>query len=164
MFGLFKTVIVEDPKLGPFKRHGKRWEGAINLGGSEPVELDIEGTKEAPHPETLACAYELAERLPALIPAMSSELFEHLEPYRDALLDPDEDFASRFGDPDQVARVINIQTPEQAWAATTISGFEIGFDGENVILLIKMRTLWDIEHTVGAYFENWEFELLNGSV
>jgi hypothetical protein len=164
MFGLFKTVIVEDPCLGPFKRHGKRWEGTINLGGPEPVELDIEGTKEAPHPETLACAYELSRRLPALIPTISKELFEHMEPYRDALLDPDEGFASRFDDPDQVARVISIGTPDQAWAATNISGIEIGFDGENVILLIKMRTLWDIEHTVGAYFRNWDFRLLNGSV
>jgi hypothetical protein len=164
MFELFKTVIIEDRHLGPLKRHGKRWQGSINLGGPTHVELDIEGTKVAPHPETLDCAYQLLDRLPTLIPAISKELFEHLEPYRDALLDPEDDFGSDFSDPDIVAKVRQIDTPERAWAATNIDGVEIGFDGANVILLIKMETLWDIEHTIGAYFENWDFRLLNGSV
>jgi hypothetical protein len=164
MFGLFKTVIIEDPHLGCFKRHGKRWQGSIDLGGPKPVELDIEGTKVAPHPETLDCAYQLRERLPKLVPMISRELFEHLEPYREALLDPDDDLRSEFSDPDIVAKVVSIDTPERAWSATSIDGVEIGFDGKDVILLIKMETLWDIEHTLGAYFCNWEFRLLNGSV
>lgn len=164
MFGLFKKVIIEDPRLGPMQRHGKRWVGVIRLPGLKPVELDIEGTKEAPHSQTLACAYELPERLQSLIPAMSKELLDHLEPYQDALRDPDAHVRSEFENPNFIGTIMAITTPVSAWQAANIMGIEIGFDGSKTILLVKMDTLWDPEHTVGAYFEDWQFRLLNGSV
>lgn len=164
MFGLFKKVIIEDPQLGAMQRHGKRWEGVISLSDAGPVDLDVEGTKEAPHAETLACAYQLSERLPSLIPTMSEELLEHLEPYRDAILDPNDDFRSGFADPGDVAKILSISSPALAWEASKIAGIEIGWDGTKVILLIKIDTLWDLDHTLGAYFEDWNFQLLNGSV
>lgn len=164
MFGLFKKVIIEDPRLGAMQRHGRRWAGEIALSGCQPVELDIEGTKEAPHPETLTCAYQLHERLPSLIPIISKELLEHLEPYRDAIVDPDDDFRSGFADPGDVNKILSITSPELAWAASKIVGVEIGLDVDRVILLIKIDTLWDLDHTLGAYFEDWKFQLLNGSI
>jgi hypothetical protein len=164
MFGWFKKVIVEDSQLGPLRRRGSRWEGQIKLPNTASVELDIEGTRVAPHSEALNCAYELPTRLQSLVPYMSECLLEHLEPYRDSLLDPEEDFASHFDDPKIVEKVKAIQSPEQAWAASNIVGVEIGWDGANVILLIMIDAIWDEEHRLGVYFENWHGKGISGSV
>lgn len=164
MFGLFKKVTIDHAILGTLTRHGREWEGEIEILPGRSVELEIEGTKAAPHAETLGAALELPSRLPALIPAIARGLLEHLEPYRDALADPKTGYAEMLSEPDSVERILEIVTPDDAWGESMICGVEIGLADRKVRTLIKIRTIWDEEHTLGAYFDDWQFIELNGSV
>lgn len=166
MFGLFKSVIIDDTQLGSLKRSGKVWEGKISLMGGRPVPLELDGTKQAPFPETIAAAVELDKRMAALQTHIAPALLDHLEPYQDAMRDPDhaDEMRSHFDDPDAFDRVLAISTAKQALAAATIEGIEIWMACPIVRVLIKMAVPWDMEHTVGAYFDDWRFVELNGSV
>ncbi len=164
MFGLFKKVIIDNSVFGPLTRRGREWEGNIEILPNRLVPLELEGTKEAPHADTLAAALELPIKLPSLIPAIAKELLEHLEPYRDALSDPNDRLAEMYNDPSTVKKMQNIVTPDDAWAEAEVSGVEVGLADGKVRLLIKIRTIWDEEHTLGAYFDDWQFMELNGSV
>jgi hypothetical protein len=80
------------------------------------------------------------------------------------LADPETGFADAFSDPTIVDKVLKIASPKDAWAASEISGVEVGLADGKVRLLVKIQTTWDEEHTVGAYFDDWQFMELNGSV
>ncbi len=166
MFGLFKPKFHQDPTLGEFRRRGRQWTGTISLLGGAAVELELDGTREAPFPQALAAAYELPTRMKSLIPQIAAGLLEHLEPYQDALLDPKTrgQLVEEFPDDEAVARIEAIKTADQAWSAARIVGVEIGPEDDKSRLLLKFETLWDIEHQLGAYFDDWEFLELNGSV
>lgn len=164
MFGLFKKVVVDHSVFGPLTRRGREWEGSIQVLPNQEVPLELEGTKEAPHTQTLATALELPGKLPDLIPVIARELLEHLEPYRDALSDPEDGMAEMYSDPNTVRKIHRIKTPDDAWATSEISGVEVGLANGKVRLLIKIQTIWDEEHTLGAYFDDWQFMELNGSV
>jgi hypothetical protein len=164
MFGLFKKVIIDHPEIGPLTRRGKRWEGNIKILPNLLVPLQLEGTKEAPHAATLATALELPGKLPNLVPVIAEALLEHLEPYQEALSDPNDRLAQMYGNPETVNKVLKIKTPDDAWAQSEIEGIEIMLVDGRVLLLIRIQSLWDEEHLLGAYFDGWHFVNLNGSV
>lgn len=164
MFGLFKTVTIEHPVLGTLTRRRREWTGEISLVPDQAISLEIEGGKDGPNPAALAVALQLPARLPALQPVMSRALLDHLKPYQDALAEPESGYAEMLEDPDDAAKIAAIRSPEDAWRAASITGIEIGMERGAVRLLIAMRAIWDIEHTLGAYFDDWEFMELNGSI
>lgn len=166
MFGLFKSTVIEDGQLGPLKRSGKTWEGSISLSGGRPVPLVLDGTKQAPFPETIAAAVALDDKMAALLASIGPELLSHAEPYQDAMRDSDyaEEVRAHYEDDAAIDRILAISTPEQALAAATIEGVDIGPEGTAMTILIKLSVPWDVEHTVGAFFEDWRFAELNGSV
>lgn len=104
--------------------------------------------------------------MPALLNAIGPELLSHAEPYQDELRDPDyaDEIRAHYEDDAAIDRILAISTPEQALAAATIEGVEIGPDGATMVVLIKMAVPWDVEHTVGAFFQDWRFAELNASV
>jgi hypothetical protein len=164
MFGLFKKVVIDHPALGPLTKRGGRWEGNINIFPNQSVPLELEGTKVAPHAETLAAALDLPSKLPSLIPLIIEELLEHLEPYKEALSDPDDDLAGMYSDPSAVRKIQAITTSHEAWAACEIEGVEVMLVENKVLLLVRIQSMWDEEHLLGAYFQDWQFVNLNGSV
>ncbi len=164
MFGLFKKVSIEQPELGSLTRHGKEWIGQIEVQSGLIVPLELEGTREAPHPQTCAAAFELPSKLPSLIPNISNHLLEHLEPYRDALSDPETGYADEIDDPVIVKRIQEIVSPQEAWSASKICGVAIGIERGKVRTLLKIDTEWDVEHALGAFYDDWQFMELNGSV
>lgn len=166
MFGLFKTVILDDPQLGPLKRSGKRWCGKITFEGGPTVELEIDGTRDAPFPNAIAAAYQLPTRYNALKPEIAKSLFDHLEPYQEAVADPEigDEVREHYEDPSAVSRIEKISTPQEAFANAILDGVEIGMDRQTLVILIRYQTLWDQEHIVGAYYHDWVFQELNGSV
>lgn len=164
MFGLFKKAKIEHPVFGTLTKRGDVWVGNIELLTKQFIPLEMDGTKEGPLPEVLDSAEQLRKQLPTLKPSISSALLDHLEPYRDALKDPDEDYTEMLENPEYAARIGAISTPDDAWDASRIVGFEIGKEGRSVRLLIMIETIWDSEHTLGAYFDDWKFMELNGSV
>ena len=72
--------------------------------------------------------------------------------------------AEMCSDPNTVRKIHGIKTPDDAWATSEISGVEVGLANGKVRLLIKIQTIWDEEHTLGAYFDDWQFMELDGSV
>ena len=98
--------------------------------------------------------------------AIGSELLDHAEPYQDAMRDSDyaDEIRAHYEDDAAIDRILAISTPEQALAAATIEGVEIGPEGAAIMVLIKLSVPWDVEHTVGAFFEDWRFAELNASV
>ena len=164
MFGLFKKVSIEHPVLGSLTKRGKDWTGEISLVADRPIPLEIEGGKDAPDPAAIAVAMQLPARLRELQPAISRALLDHLEPYQDALADPDPGYADMLEDPGDAEKIAAIRSPEDAWRSAYITGVEIGVERGVVRLLIALRVIWDIEHTLGAYFDDWEFMELNGSI
>lgn len=164
MFGLFKKVVIEHPELGPLTKKGREWLGEISLIPGQRISLQIEGDKNGPHPAAAKMAVHLSAKLPELQPVISRALLEHLEPYQEALADPDAGYAETLEEPGDAAKIAAIRSPEDAWSAASITGVEIGLERGTVRLLITMRAIWDIEHTLGAFFDDWDFMELNGSI
>ena len=163
MFGMFKAVTFDHPQLGHFKRSGGVWHGKLAIEASKTVALEMEGPKSGPHQDCVDVALQLPDRLPSLTPDIAKALLEHLEPYQEALSDPDEGYRDEF-DETEVERILAIKTSEAAWNATVIEGVEIGLERSKTLVLIRLNTLWDIEHRLGAQFDDWGFSGLNGSV
>lgn len=164
MFGLFKKVVIDHSVFGPLTRRGREWGGSIKITPNKQVSLTLEGTKEAPHPATLTTAQDLPDKLPSLIPVIAKELMEHLEPYREAIIDPSTGFVDAFSDPKIIEKILKISSADDAWAACEIEGVEVSVLEGKVLLLIKIQSIWDEEHLLGAYFHDWQFVNLNGSV
>jgi hypothetical protein len=85
VFGLFKTASFQDGRLGAPTRSGGHWKGRITLGQHGSVELSLAGGRQSPDSASLVLAGELPARYAALLPQIQSSLFEHYEPYRDAV-------------------------------------------------------------------------------
>lgn len=164
MFGLFKKVIIEHSILGLLTRRCRRWDGKIEIQPNLLVELQLEGSRDAPYSDALAAALELPAKLPDLIPTISEHLLEHLQPYKDALFDPDDRLAEMFSDPSAVGKIKAIISAREAWAASRICGVDIGLADGKVQILLKIRSIWDEDHKLGAFFDDWQFTELGGSV
>lgn len=164
MFGLFKKVTIEHPTLGPLTKTGREWMGEISLIPDQPISIQIEGDKKGPHPVAVTMAVQLPTKLPELQPAIARALLAHLEPYQDALADPNSGYAEMLEEPDDAATIAAIRTPDQAWNAASFAGVGISMEGDKVRLLLGICVIWDVEHTLGADFDGWDFVELNGSI
>jgi len=88
------------------------------------------------------------------MPKMQAGLFGHYAPYREAL-----DAGEDTGSPCPIVVSAGAIWPHVTPARVLIEQLE----GVPTIE-IAFRVAWDIEHTVGARFQNWQFIELNGSV
>ena len=143
-----------DPVVGNLIRQGRYWRGVINLGSERDVSLLLAGPRAGPGEPGLGLARELGHRYAALRPAIERALFEHYEPYGEAV-------ASGEGDVGDVSR---LSRPEQVWGHVSVVRVLIEPVGGADTVEIAYRTEWDAEHTVGARFQGWELTELNGSV
>jgi hypothetical protein len=84
MFGLFKSAPFSDPLLGELVRSRGFWRGMLRLD-SGSTKLALAGTRVAPDPAAVAAARELKAQLPAWCSAIETALFEHYEPYAEAV-------------------------------------------------------------------------------
>jgi hypothetical protein len=76
---------VNDPILGELARRRGYWRGHLALGTHRDVPLLIAGGRMGPDAAALGLAQELPARYEPLQGAIGIALFEHYEPYRDAL-------------------------------------------------------------------------------
>ena len=99
-------------------------------------------------------AKELREHFPSLIPQIQIGLFEHYEPYKEAI-----EAGEQTGSP-----CPQITGAGAVWSHVKPAHVLIEpFKGRWVVEVAFM-TEWDIEHTVAAIFSGWQFIELNGSV
>jgi hypothetical protein len=144
-----------DPVVGNLVHRGRYWRGVISLGSESGVPLLLAGARAAPGETGLGLARELGHRYAALLPAIERALFEHYEPYSQAV---------ESGDGEHHGEVPRLGRPEQVWGHVSLVRVLIEALGGVDTVEIAYRTEWDTEHTVGARFQGWALTELNGSV
>jgi len=154
MFGLFKSKPFRDPQLGEFRRSGDYWKGSLIVAPCGTFRLALAGSREAPDPIALGLAKELPDRFKSLVPKIQTGLFEHYAPYKEAV-----DAGEESGSP-----CPSVASPETVWPYVTPAHVLVEpLEGVPTVE-IAFKVGWDVEHTVGARFQNWQFVELNGSV
>lgn len=154
MFGLFKSEPFRDGQLGELRRSGGYWKGNLVLAPCGAFRLSLVGSREAPNPVALRLAKELPDRFKGLMPDIQGGLFEHYAPYKEAV-----DAGEYTGSP-----CPNIASPEAVWPHVTPAPVLIELLEGVPTVEIAFRVAWDVEHTLGARFRDWQFTELNGSV
>jgi len=154
MFGLFKSAPLRDPQLGELRRSGRLWKGSIVLARCGTFPLSLAGSREAPDPVAAKLAKELPAQIETLMPRIQDGLFEHYMPYREAV-----EAGQETGSP-----CPQIASAEAVWPHVKPSHVLIEPVEGTWRVEIAFETEWDIEHTVAAIFQGWQFVELNGSV
>jgi hypothetical protein len=116
--------------------------------------LALAGSREAPDPIALELARELPDRFKSLMPKIQTGRFEHYAPYKEAV-DSGEETGSLCP---------SVASPEAVWPHVTPAHVLVEPIEGVPTVEIAFRVAWDVEHTVGARFQNWQFIELNGSV
>src|ERR1700740_1004047 len=83
--GLFKPPPFHDPKLGQLVRSRGLWRGLLTVEAGVSAPLALSGTRTEPHAQALAAAREEAQEFASWRPAIEQALFEHYEPYAEAV-------------------------------------------------------------------------------
>ena len=117
--------------------------------------LLLAGPRAGPGETSLGLARDLGHRYAALLPAIERALFEHYEPYVEAV---------ESGEGEHLGAVPRLSRPEQVWGHVSLVRTLIEPLGGADTVEIAYRTEWDPEHTVGARFRGWALTELNGSV
>lgn len=154
MFKLFKSKLFRDGQLGEFRRSGGYWKSHLVVAPCGTFRLALAGSREAPDPIALVLAKELADRFKSLMPKIQTSLLGHYAPYKEAA-----DAGEETGSP-----CPSIASPEAVWPHVTPAHVLVEPIEGVPTVEIAFKAAWDIEHTVGARFQNWQFIELNGSV
>ena len=150
-----KRPAFRDPVVGNLLRQGRYWRGQISLGSERDVPMLLAGSRAAPDEAGLGLARELGPRYATLLPAIERALFEHQEPYAEAV---------ESGEAEHLVEVPRLGSPEEVWGHISVVRVLIEpLDGVDTVE-IAYRTDWDMEHTLGARFQGWALIELNGSV
>jgi len=132
------------------------WRGSIALLAGTKVPLAIVGSVDGPAPEALSMAKELAERLPSWRTDIEKALFEHYEPYAEALSSGE---LKHRGDP-----FPTITSPSEIWSLISWIDASIIPVGGELATELKATVPWDENHTLGLLFSQGKFCSLSGSV
>lgn len=156
MFGLFKSQPFRDPRLGEFVRSRGHWRGSLSLAAGSVAPLVLAGNRSQPDPRALALARELPQLAQHLRPAIGQALFEHYQPYAEAVADGD--------DPPPAAGLPLITSPLEVWAHVALLFVSVTpLDGVFTAEL-GYGVAWDEEHTLGARLRDGQLLELCGSV
>lgn len=151
--GLFSTTY-QDPEFGSFTRGLLgMWKGRMNLQNNENVEVRLPGSGKEPESNSLSLLKELLKRYSALQKEIEKSLYEHYEPYREAV-DAGEEVAPIGG------KFPWLSSPSDVWNSTKPVRVVV----ESKKLEIAFEVQWDEEHIVGATVENWKVVDFCGSV
>jgi hypothetical protein len=145
----------KDPAMGELVRKGGRWRGRITLESQADIPLLLAGSGTKPDAASLELARELGSRYPTLRPAIEAALFEHYEPYLQAV---------ESGETEPSGAIPRIAAPGQVWKHVALVRVLIEPLGGIDTVEIAYRTAWDEEHTLGPRFQDWALVELNGSV
>lgn len=156
MFGLFSSPVFRDPVLGAFKRSRGHWRGTIELSPGQSVPLVIAGTRAAPDAQAMAIARTLPGASAGWRSQIEIALFEHYEPYGEAIAAGE--LQPSGGD------LPPITSPRNVWPHVTLTYVAVTPLGGVLTIEFGYHTAWDEEHTLGARVQNATFVGLNGSV
>ena len=155
MLRFFKTPLFRDAALGEFTRSRGHWRGRLELNGAA-VPLVLVGNRSEPDTPALALARTIATDFAAWRASIETALFEHYQPYADAL-DPGEQPAP--SDP-----VPSIGASCEVWSHVSLVFASVATLDRALTVELGFTTEWDEEHTLGARFQAGQFIELCGSV
>ena len=108
-----------------------------------------------PDAEALNAARTMRQDFPDWRPAIAQALFEHYQPYGEAIA------AGEEAAPDPP---LDLQGPSDVWAHTTIDYIQVAPLEGLLTVEFGLRVAWDEEHTLGACLRGGTLVGLNGSV
>ena len=155
MLSFFKSPPFRDPILGEFVRSRGHWRGKLELNGAA-VPLVLIGERSEPNAQALALARTIATNFLAWRPVIEVALFEHYQPYAEALA------AGELPAPSHV--VPNFSAPSEVWPHVTLVFASVTVLDRALTVELGFTTAWDEEHTLGARFQGGKFIELCGSV
>jgi len=154
VLGLFRLKLFRDDQLGEFRRSSGYWKGSLAATPPGTFRLALAGSRKGPNPIALRLAKELPYRFNSLRQAIQDGVFGHYLPYKEAV-----DAGEATGSP-----CPDISSPEAFWPLVAPAHVLVEPLQGTPTIEIAFRVAWDIEHTIGARFQNWRFIELNGSV
>ena len=154
MLGVFKSKPFRDGVLGELRRSGGYWKGSLLVPPCGMFRLALSGSRGAPHLFALELARELPDRFKSLAQMIQTGLFEHYAPYKEAVA-----AGEATGSP-----CPDLASPEAVWPQVTPAHVLVEPLRGVPTIEVAFRVSWDIEHTLGARFQDWQFVELNGSV
>ena len=154
MFGLFKSEPFRDEQLGELRRADGHWNAKLVLAPCGSFRLALAGSRKAPDLLALGLAKELPNRFKSMMPNIETGLFDHYQPYKEAV-----DAGVETGSP-----CPSVRSPEDVWPHVTPVHILVEPHEGVPTIEVAFKVAWDTEHTVGARFQNWQFIELNGSV
>jgi hypothetical protein len=154
LFDILKSEPYQDPVLGTLKRERGRWQGTLTLPGVGAVPLLLSGGKARPDEASLLLARELPAKYISLRDDIQRHLFEHYEPYQEAVGAGELDAPS----------FPTIQAPTDVWPHTKVQRVLVEPLEKVPTVEVAYRVAWDEEHTLGAWIRDWRVFELCGSV
>lgn len=155
MFGLFRSPPFHDAELGEFVRSRGYWRGTVSLA-SQSVPIALAGSRGNPDSGALALGRQAQTLYASMRPLIEAALFEHYEPYAEAL---------EAGElPATSESFQKITEPSQVWPNVSLVFVSISPIDGVLTTEFGFTTAWDEEHTLGARFQNGALLELCGSV
>jgi len=156
MLGLFKSRPFHDAQLGEFVRTRGHWRGSVSLDSRPAAPLVMAGDRSQPDARALSLARGLSQQTALIEPLIAQALFEHYQPYAEAVTDGDE--------PPPTGGLPRITSPAEVWPHVDLLFVSIApLDGA-LTVEFGYSVAWDEEHTLGARFRDGRFLELCGSV
>jgi len=155
LFDLFKSQRFHDPELGELVRSRGLWRGLLTVEAGVNTSLALSGTRTEPDAQALAAARDVAQAFPSWRPAIEQALFEHYEPYGEAVI------AGELPAPSEARR---IAVPGDVWSHVSLVYVSVTPLSGVLTTELGYATAWDDEHTLGARFQSGNFIELCGSV
>jgi hypothetical protein len=155
-FSPFSPAEFHDPHLGVLVRSGGYWEGDCSLPPRGVLKLKLSGGRKSPDPTSIDLAHELPRRFSDLMKPIEESLFDHYQPYRDAVVTGDLPLNSR--------PLADISAARDVWRHVTVLGVLIEPLQGVPTIEISFDVAWDEEHTLGARIQHWKLLEICGSV
>ncbi len=155
MLSFFKSPVFRDSQLGEFVRSRGHWRGKLELGGST-VLFVLAGGRSEPDAQALQLARTVSPHFPAWRPIIAEALFEHYQPYAEALAAGEA--------PEPSTTLPRIGAPSEVWPHAVLVFVSVAPIDRALVVEFGFTTAWDEEHTLGARFQGGKLLELNGSV
>ena len=129
------------------------WRGLLTVEAGVSAPLALSGTRTEPDARALAAARDVAQAFPSWRPAIEQALFEHYEPYGEAVTAGDLALPSE----------VRIAAPKDVWSHVSLVFVSVTPLSGLLTTELGYSTAWDDEHTLGARFQAGKFIELCGS-
>ncbi len=154
MFGLFKKLELDHPILGKLTWHHGCWQGEIEITTLGVVPLFLGGDRKGPDTSSVNEAVAIEENFKTIRPQLMQELFEHYEPYAEAVRLGEYIVETPFPD---VVDGTDALSKAKLEAASIVT-----LDGQ-IATELCLEVPWDEEHLLGARFRGTQWVELCGS-